>query len=84
VHRTLIDACRTIFVWATQVILYNIDPITFAKVGEQITPYSYLQAGGFFLLILGTLIYNQILKIPCSQYNVDISAKLLNKEDESK
>jgi len=65
VHRTLIDTCRTVFVWAVQVLLLLIDPVTFAKVGEPLTMYSLLQLGGFVLLIFGTLVYNKIIKLPC-------------------
>jgi drug/metabolite transporter (DMT)-like permease len=64
VHRTLIDTCRTIFVWGVQVLLYLIDPITFANVGEKLTIYSLVQLFGFIFLIMGTLIYNQIIKLP--------------------
>jgi len=69
VHRTLIDACRTIFVWGTQVILKIIDPVMFVNVGEDLSVYSLLQLGGFVLLIIGTLIYNEVIHIPCSVYN---------------
>jgi len=68
VHRTLIDACRTIFVWSIQVILYKIDPILFENVGERLTWFSLLQAGGFVCLIIGTLTYNAVIKCPCSNY----------------
>jgi len=64
VHRTLIDACRTIFVWSVQVLLFIIDPVTFKHVGEELSLYSLLQLGGFIFLIIGTLIYNEILRLP--------------------
>jgi len=68
VHRTLIDACRTIFVWSIQVILFAIDPILFENVGEKLSIFSLLQAFGFMLLIFGTLTYNEVIKCPCSTY----------------
>merc|ERR550525_1704847 len=61
VHRTLIDALRTMFVWLFDVIIYyTIDK----EFGEKLTYYSFLQGGGFVLLIVGTLIYNKIIRLP--------------------
>jgi len=67
VHRTLIDACRTIFVWAVQVILYySSDQLK--GVGEQLTLISLIQLAGFVFLVFGTLIYNEVIKLPWSIY----------------
>jgi len=65
VHRTLIDACRTISVWGVQLIIYYLG---LKSVGEEFTNFSFIQLGGFLLLVLGTLLYNEVLKLPCSQY----------------
>ena len=64
VHRTLIDACRTIVVWAFELILHACDN----RYGEKWTRYSWIQVIGFVLLILGTLFYNAIIKFPCFVY----------------
>lgn len=76
VHRTLIDACRTIFVWGFSSGLYYyykfIDP-NFAigeEVGEELKLVpSLIQAGGFVLLVMGTLLYNEVVKPPCFNYD---------------
>eukprot|EP00727_Mastigamoeba_balamuthi_P006181 m51a1_g2182 putative solute carrier family 35 member f6-like (427) ;mRNA; f:103548-105167 len=65
VHRTLIDACRSVFVWAWQLMtFYCINE----RFGEEWTKYSGLQVAGFVLLIIGTVIYNGILKLPFFSY----------------
>lgn len=54
IHRTLIDACRTILVWITMIILnYAGTPF-----GEPWGKWSFLQLIGFVFLIFGTVIYN--------------------------
>ena len=70
VHRTLIDACRTIFVWAFELILGL----------EHWTVWSYLELGGFFFLIVGTLLYNSIIKLPCFSYE-EIACPALQPQD---
>jgi drug/metabolite transporter (DMT)-like permease len=60
VHRTLIDACRTAFVWAIQVFLYY---CVAERFGENIDAYSILQLDGFLILFTGTAIYNEVLKL---------------------
>jgi len=58
VHRTLIDACRTIFVWAFELIRWD-------DKGEKWTKWSFLELAGFIFLICGTLLYYGIVKLPC-------------------
>lgn len=58
VHRTLIDACRTLFVWCFQLLLFY---TTAGKFGEQWQAYSWIQVIGFVLLMTGTLTYNHVL-----------------------
>jgi hypothetical protein len=65
IHRTLIDAMRTLFIWSVDLfIFYNVDP----SFGEEWTTYSPLQLFGFGILVTGTLMYNQIIKFPCIEY----------------
>jgi len=68
VHRTLIDACRTICVWIIEIILYYFVSHDYGESWN--TPWSFLQLGGFVLLLLGTLIYNGVLKLGCFPYEV--------------
>jgi len=60
VHRTFIDALRTICVWTVQIILYYTlhDP----KIGEPWGKHSLIQLGGFVLLMCGTVVYNNVHK----------------------
>jgi len=67
VHRTLIDACRTVVVWTIEIILYYSG---LHKYGEGWEKNSYLQLGGFLLLVVGTVLYNGVVKLPCSTYTV--------------
>lgn len=43
--------------------------------GEAWTKYSYVQLIGFCLLFIGTMIYNAVIKIPGSKYEVPVQAK---------
>jgi len=74
VHRTLIDACRTIFVWAFELIRPG-------DKGEKWTNWSYLELGGFVFLICGTVIYYGIVKLPCFTYD---APKCKTEEEETK
>lgn len=78
VHRTLIDACRTIVVWAFELILNACDD----RYGERLTKYSWIQVIGFVLLILGTLFYNSIIKFPCFNYEEPKAEKKEGEETE--
>eukprot|EP00727_Mastigamoeba_balamuthi_P005649 m51a1_g1703 hypothetical protein (1095) ;mRNA; r:501058-510497 len=65
VHYTLIDACRSIFVWAWQLLaFYCINE----RFGEEWTKYSGLQVAGFVLLSIGTAIFNELFKLPGFSY----------------
>jgi len=54
IHRTLIDACRTIFVWICSIILFYAG----TSFGEPWGKWSWLQLIGFLFLIVGTALYN--------------------------
>jgi hypothetical protein len=51
-HRTVIDTLRTLLVW-----------IFSLAIGWE-TSVSFLQVFGFFLLLLGTLVFNAVLRVP--------------------
>ena len=55
--RTLVDACRTIIVWITMVLIYK---PTNHRYGEGLTIYSLLQVFGFIMMLLGTTTHNNI------------------------
>jgi hypothetical protein len=65
VHRTLIDACRTVSVWLIQVIFFYVE---FVGAGEKLQMESLIQLGGFIFLVIGTIVYNEIITIPGSHY----------------
>jgi hypothetical protein len=48
-----------------ELILY---PIFGGVVGQQWNNWSWLQLGGFLLLILGTVVYNAVFQIPGLYY----------------
>ncbi len=60
IHRTLLDAIRTISIWILELCLYYYINRSY---GEKWNKYSYLQVIGFILLINGTLIYNQVYRL---------------------
>ncbi|KAA0183634.1 Solute carrier family 35 member F6 [Fasciolopsis buskii] len=61
IHRTLIDALRTAFVWITGLILhYAVGP----QFGEPFSPgWGLIELCGFALLLIGTMIYNQMMDL---------------------
>lgn len=62
VHRTLIDACRTIVVWAVELFIHYVIHEGFGETWD--TKYSIFQVDGFLFLMLGTALYNELLIIP--------------------
>jgi drug/metabolite transporter (DMT)-like permease len=56
VSRVIIETLRTLLVWLCDLVLFYV--ISNGRLGEPWTPYSYLQAAGFFLTCLATIIYN--------------------------
>eukprot|EP00033_Pygsuia_biforma_P001603 GCRY01001805.1.p1 GENE.GCRY01001805.1~~GCRY01001805.1.p1 ORF type:complete len:355 (-),score=78.74 GCRY01001805.1:522-1586(-) len=70
-HRAVIDSCRTIVVWAFSLL-----------VGWE--TFQFAQLGGFFLLILGSFFYNEVIRIPHSKYDQVIESETcpLWKEDD--
>jgi drug/metabolite transporter (DMT)-like permease len=60
-HRTLIDSLRALVVWGTQLVIYYTSGST--AYGLAWTSYSWIQMAGFFLLVLGTLMYNEVVII---------------------
>lgn len=57
VVRCLIDSSRTVTVWGVSLLLYY---GVSDQYGSGITPHTWLQLIGFFVLILGTVVYNDL------------------------
>lgn len=69
VHRTMLEASRTLVIWAINLFVhYFIDASS--GLGEAWTPYSYIQLAGFAVVILGQLVYGGLLRVPCLRYDV--------------
>ncbi|CAH1793272.1 unnamed protein product [Owenia fusiformis] len=62
VHRTLIDACRTIVVWITGLVIYYFFDKSFGE--EFDSTYGLLQIDGFLFLMIGTAMYNGLMPMP--------------------
>jgi hypothetical protein len=60
VHRVVIDACRTISVWVTMIIVYY---SSHDRYGEPWFTYSYIQVIGFVFVIFGTFSYNKVINL---------------------
>eukprot|EP00042_Codosiga_hollandica_P020955 m.70382 g.70382 ORF g.70382 m.70382 type:complete len:415 (-) comp50132_c0_seq1:75-1319(-) len=63
IHRTLIDALRTILVWIVDLLLFY--AFKSPNYGEIWTNYGFLQLGGFGFVVFGTLLYKEIITLPC-------------------
>ncbi|XP_035824094.1 solute carrier family 35 member F6 isoform X2 [Aplysia californica] len=63
VHRTLIDACRTIIVWLAALFIYYVVDKSFGEPFD--SNYGLLQIDGFAFLLIGTALYNQLMVVPC-------------------
>ncbi len=63
VHHTFLDASRTVLIWIVSVgIYYFVDPLY----GEPVHWSSLIQLVGFVILIMGQLVYDQLLYVPAS------------------
>lgn len=79
VARTIIDTVRTIIVWVFFIVMPEV--IVPAKAKEK---FSVLQLIGFLILIFGSIIYNEIIVLPCCGFNQYTKAKIKQREDEEK
>eukprot|EP00397_Hematodinium_sp_SG-2012_P010142 GEMP01010249.1.p1 GENE.GEMP01010249.1~~GEMP01010249.1.p1 ORF type:complete len:430 (+),score=82.32 GEMP01010249.1:201-1490(+) len=76
VHRTMLEASRTAVIWIVDLCVYYLisEDILF---GEKWNSGSYIQLGGFLLLLCGQSIYGEVLKLPCCSYSTDVHPELL-------
>eukprot|EP01155_Anaeramoeba_flamelloides_P030161 Anaeramoba_flamelloidesa86208_352.p1 GENE.a86208_352~~a86208_352.p1 ORF type:complete len:386 (-),score=60.24 a86208_352:240-1397(-) len=84
VHRTILEAVRTFCIWVTDLIIHY--GITTNK-GEKWGNWSWMQLGGFVLLMCGMFIYNNVVQVPGFNYpdeskeNKDETNSLLNQDE---
>jgi drug/metabolite transporter (DMT)-like permease len=75
IHRNIYEALRAIAVWTLSVIIFYIWPDS--QAGEPVDKWSALQGAGFILSIMGSFIYNRVIKLPGFDYKevpgVDVS-----------
>jgi len=67
VHRTLIEALRTLFIWVANIIIFyssTSEPNYGKRQGERINAWSALELGGFLVLLVGTFVYNKVFAFP--------------------
>ena len=58
VFRTVLETSRTLFVWLVDLVLFY-TPLGLGKLGESWSNSSWIQAGGFCVLVAGTVIYGK-------------------------
>eukprot|EP01029_Cantina_marsupialis_P001192 TRINITY_DN10976_c0_g1_i1.p1 TRINITY_DN10976_c0_g1~~TRINITY_DN10976_c0_g1_i1.p1 ORF type:complete len:382 (-),score=88.21 TRINITY_DN10976_c0_g1_i1:334-1479(-) len=64
VHRTILEAVRTLCIWCANLIIYQINDCY----GEFLTSWSILEAVGFVSLLIGLFTYNKVVKFPMFKY----------------
>lgn len=83
VHSTLIDACRTIMVWAAGMTIYYGFDKNFGEPFDKY--YGILQIDGFLFLVTGTLIYKNVLEhrnfVPCWRISSETNSQTIKSEN---
>jgi hypothetical protein len=62
VHHTFLDASRTGFIWLGSLYLFYFSQER--ELGEPLTSFSWIQALGFAILLMGQLVYDNLLRVP--------------------
>ena len=75
VHRTLIDSSRSVVVWIVQLGFWYIG--NSALYGTPWTDNSWLQLIGFAILVLGTLVYNEVISVYRTSQPEDVQSELV-------
>ncbi|KAH0785969.1 putative integral membrane protein [Histomonas meleagridis] len=83
--RTLAESFRTFLIWILQIILFywfsSSDNLSEYKgIGEQWLTGSYLQLFGFLMLTFGIIQHHGYPKLPCFNYEIDVSEQGLDQE----
>lgn len=66
IHRNIYEALRSIAVWVLSAVVYYLFPNSGG--GEPLNIMSLIQLLGFAISILGSFIYNRVIKFPCYNY----------------
>lgn len=66
IHRNMYEMVRPLPVWALSFVTYYITDDT--ALGEPIDSNTILELGGFCVSVIGSLIYNRVIKFPCFVY----------------
>ena len=82
IHRNMYETVRPLFVWVLSTAARYITNIK--DVGEDIDKYSALELTGFFISLLGSLIYNRVLRFPCFIYAEIAQEEFISEEIGSK
>jgi len=64
INRTILEAVRTLLIWIFMLICAAAN----APFGEYWVAWSWLELGGFILLITSSLMYNAVIKLPFFEY----------------
>jgi hypothetical protein len=62
IHCTIYEALRSIAVWIASVALDFVWPESGA--GEKLNWMSFVRGGGFLVMLVGSMIYNRLIRIP--------------------
>lgn len=76
IHRNIYEALRSMVVWAVSVVFYYAFPSLGA--GEGLNLMSLVQLLGFSVSILGSFIYNRVIKLNCIEKEVVNTEPLIN------
>jgi len=79
IHRTILEAVRTLCIWMTNLVIYYYITNQF---GEVWSDWSWIQLLGFALLLLGLFIYNQVIELRCLPDFQDVKASQMQASKE--
>ena len=88
VVRTILEGLRTLCIWFVQLVMFYAMRGTkygneHSDMGEEWTPWSFMQLAGFGLLFTGMLLYNKILRLPFFTYPPEKQAGAVAQVDET-
>lgn len=66
-QRSTVDTCRTLVIW-----------LFFLSMGQE--KFLWGELAGFFLLVMGTLVYNEIIVVPIEFFNKNTKANIALRE----
>jgi drug/metabolite transporter (DMT)-like permease len=81
VHRTLIDSSRSVVVWGVQLVAWHL--FESRTYGTPWTSNSWIQLLGFIILVIGTLVYNDVVVVFRTRQPEETASELLPMNDGS-